>query len=53
MIIGGGIHRLRNIVAAKDELAIVCRMEGRFTRTVVRNHKNVVYVEGFGPFGSV
>lgn len=41
------------MVAAKDELAIVCRMEGRFTRTVARNHKNVVYVEGFGPFGSV
>ena len=33
------------MVAAKDELAIVCRMKGRFTRTVVRNHKNVVYVE--------
>lgn len=33
------------MVAAKDELAIVCRLEEKFTRTVVRNKKSVVYVE--------
>lgn len=39
MIIGGCIHRLRNMVAAKNELAIVCNLEGNFNGTVVKNKK--------------
>ena len=33
------------MVAAKDELAIVCNLEGNFNGTVVKNKKDMVYVE--------